>query len=524
MDSRRWLVALAAVAVLLAAALVTDLARGGPPARGGRIFPDWDAARVRAVRIEHPGRPPVAVSRDGQSWRVSEPVSAPADPSAVADLLGTLEIMAARRHAGGRVADPALSVKVERSGVAPVTLELAKDSGETDRVWLSRRGEEGRVLVDGYLVRALDLTADDLREHRPFRGRLAGATRVSLTTSSKEVVLEGTPWRIDHVRADPDKVAALLAALERLRVSSFLDREPPAAAPTTITVLARVGPTEVALGARCGDGLTATTPLGPACIPAADADAITSLLLDQRGLEDHHLLAGEPDRIERARISAGERSITITRAEQGEVVRAWAARFTAAASGSTIAAEGLPVAGRVEVDADSGREEIDILRAPRGALAARRAGEPVAFLLADPGAVDPSPTNFRSLDLLSADPSALMSARRGREQIARGELLEEWRALAPAGAAVDADAAEALAAAVASLRAVRVAPDQGRRAWRTLTVELAPPPGEKTPITHRIDLAPGAGGACAVRLDDDSTIFELAPDACAALQRPWTHR
>jgi len=520
-DSRRWLLVLAAMAALLAAALVIDLARGGPRARGGRVFPAWDPARVHAVRIEHPGHPAVVVSRDGSSWRLTEPVSAPADPSAVADLLGTLEIMAARRHASGRVADAALSVRVERSGAPPVTLDLAQGSGQTDRVWLSRRGEDGRVLVDGFLVRALDRSADDLREQRPFRGRLAGASRIEIADHARRVVLEGRPWRIGGVRADPDKVAALVAALERLRAASFLDRAPGGEPTRSIAVVAKPGSSEVVGRGACKDGVAAETPVGPACLPAADLDAITELALGE--LADRRLLAAAPDEVARARIAAGDRSITIERAEEGEVVRAWAARFTAAASGATIAAEGLPVVGRVEVDADPGREEIDVLRAPGGALAARRAGEPIGFLLADPGAVDPSPGNFRSLDLLSADPTALVSARRGGEHIARGELLEEWRALAPPGATVDAAAAEALASTVAALRAVRVAPDQRRRAWRTLTVELAPPPGDSAPITHRIDLAPGAGGACAVRLDGDPTAFELAPDACAALQRPWTH-
>ncbi len=519
MDSRRWLIALGAVTAVLAAALVIDLARGGPAAPGGRVFRDWDPARVRSVRIERRGGPAVAFMRDGTGWRLSEPVAAPADPSAVADLFGTLEIMAARRHAGGRVRDPVLSVRVERSGAPAVTLDLARDTGQTDRVWLSRRGEDGRALIDGYLVRALDLAADDLRERRPFRGRLAGVSRIAVAVGTTRVALDGPPWRVGGVRADPDRVTALVSALEQLRAASFLESEPGGAASVTVGTSAKPGATEISVRGRCSGGAAATTPLGPACLPDPGIDAVTSLALGD--LVDHRLLAAAPDQVARARISAGDRSITIERAEQAEVVRAWAQRF-AAAGGATISAEGLPVVGRVEVDGDGGHEEIEVLRARHGNLAARRAGEPVAFALVDPGAVDPAPRNFRSLDLVSADPTALASARRGGEEIERGELLEEWRALAPPGATVDAAAAEALAATIAALRAVRVAPDQSRRTTRTLTVELAPPPGESAPIRHRLDLAPGPGGGCTVRLDGDPTAFELAPDTCAALQRPWT--
>jgi hypothetical protein len=523
-DSRRWLVALGALLALLAAALVGDLLRGGPEARGGRIFPSWDPRRVLALRIERPGRPAIALARDGASWRLREPVSAPADPAAVADLLGSLEIMAARQHAGGRVADPILSVRVERSGEPPVTLDLARDTGKTDRLWISRRGEDGRALIDGYLARALDVSADDLRERRPFHGRLAGVTRILLAAGTRQVVLEGKPWRIDQVRADPDKVNALLAALERLRATSFLDRAP-AVSPTTVGVIGKAGATEIALGGRCeDDGLAATTPLGPVCLPAADADGITSLLLDERALQDRRLLPRIDHQIDHARISAGDRSITI---DDMEVVQAWATRFDAAADpdAEPVPADGLRVSGRVEIDGvDGAHEQIDVVRTPRGKLAVRRAGEPVAFLLADPGAVDPDPKNYRSLDLISADPTALISAQRDGEEIARGELLEEWRAVSPRGATVDTAAAEALAATVAALRAVRVAPDRSHRATVTLTVELAPPPGESAAIRHRIDLASGATGRCTVRLDGDPTTFELSPDTCAALQRPWTRR
>jgi len=527
-DSRRWLAALGALTLALAAALVADLARGGGAARGGRILPDWDPAGVRAIRIEHRGRPAVLVAKEGTGWRIAEPIAAPADSSAVADLLGTLEIMSARRHGDHPVSDPLLSVQVERTGRPPVTLDLAEDAGRTDRVWLSRRGEDHRALVDGYLMRALDLAVDDLRERRPFRGRLRGATRIRIAAGGETATeLEGPPWRVGGVRADPDRVAAFIAALERLRAGSFLASSPSGTAALSIEVIAAAGTSRMTVRGDCpgGAGAAADTSLGPACLPADEVSALIALAGAPAELQDRRLLAAGPDEVSRVRLGAGARSIELARAEQAEVVRDWAARFAAsAAAGAPIAAADLPVIGRIEVETDGGREELEILRAPGGTPAARRAGEPVAFRLADATLVDPAPKNFRSLDLISADPTALRSARRGPESIERGELLEEWRALAPAGAAVDVEAAENLALAVATLRAVRVAPDRPRRPGVSLLVELAPAPGESQPVRHRIGLAAGPRATCTARLDDDPTDFELAPATCAALLRPLTIR
>ncbi|HEU5055005.1 MAG TPA: DUF4340 domain-containing protein [Kofleriaceae bacterium] len=521
MDSRRWLIALAALAAALAAALVVDLAGGGRVSPGGRILADWDPSRVAAVHIERPGQPPVVVERDGATWRLTAPVAAPADPLAVADLLGTLEILSARRRAEGAVADPVLSVTVTPSGRTPVTLDLAADSGRTDRVWLSRRGEDRRALIDGYQLRALDLAADDLRERRPFRGRLAGATRIAVGGA----VLEGTPWRIGGVRADPDRVAAVIAALERMRAVSFLASAPNGVPTLTIAVAGKAGASEVKVRGDCqGGGSAATTPLGPACLADDEVRALAGVAGDDGFFIDPRLLAASPDQVTRVRVSAGERSIEVARADQPDVVRDWAARFTTAADRTPIPAADLPVTGMVEVDTEAGREEIAIVRAPGGRPAARRAGEPVAFPLDDPAAADPSPDSFRSLDLLTADPTEVVSLRRGPEHVERGEILEEWRALSPPGRDADPEAAAAIAQAVATLRAVRVAPRRSRGFGPPLAVELAPPPGESAAVTRRVHLADGPGAACTARLDDDPVAFELAPATCAALRRPLVRR
>lgn len=527
MDSRRWMVALGGLALALAAALIVDLAGTGAATPGGRVLPDWDPDRVGAVRIEHRGRPAVAVKRDGAGWRLSEPIDAPADPSAVADLLGTLEIMAARRRADGRVADPILSVTVERSGQPAVTLDLAKDEGQTDRVWLSRRGEDRRSLIDGYQARALELTADDLREQRPLHGRLTGASRIEINGPAGVAVLEGPPWRVGGLRADPDRVAALLAGLERLRATSFLATPPPGAAALSIAVVSKTGRSEVVVRGDCpgGEGVVAETPLGAVCLPRGQLAGLAVLVGRPDALVDSLLLAAAPDQVRRIHIAAGDREIAIERADRADVVRDWAARFTAAAADERpIPTTGLVATGAVEVDTDGGREELTVLRAPDGRPAVQRAGEPVAFRLSDPSLVDPDPRFFRSLDLLTADPTEVVSLRRGGEEIQRGELLEEWRAVSPAGAEVDAEAAAALAETVATLRAVRVAPGRSGRVHVPIEVELAPPPGESAPVRRRIDLAEGAKGTCTARIDDDPVAFELAPATCAALRRPFLRR
>jgi Domain of unknown function (DUF4340) len=565
MDSPRWVVALALAAMALAALLVIDLVSSREaPTAGARIVPEWDARAIRAVRIERDGAPPVRIERlrpsaagagtekasgsgsetgtgSGAGWGIRipgrrEPV--PADPGAVRDLLGTIEILSAIRRDEAALGAPALTLVIERDGAAPIRLLVGGAApGPTDRVWLARADRSGRFLVDGYAVRALDVDLDDLREHRPFRGRTAAATRIELGPSGGATALSGPPWRVElpggRAAADPRAVSELLEQLDHLRVDRYL--RPPAGAPTRlIAVEARAGRTELAQRGPCpGGAALIDTPAGSGC--ARLPPALHEPVRDPERLVDRRLVATSIEDVTAIRLERGGRDIAVSRADAPDALRGWLARWRDAAAGPLEPAARLsaPLAA-VDIEVEGGaRERLTVSRTGDGRLAARRDGEPVALVLHDwaDSHLDPSPHRFRPLDLLAVEPSALRAAtarRSGRviEAIERGQTLEEWRAAS--GAAVPLTAVEPLRQAVGFLRAESFSAPAARPVHglspprRTVELVFDPPPGADKPLRHTIEIgAPAGQNACYARLDRDPTVFELAASRCAALLGPW---
>jgi len=583
-DSRPWVAALGAVAAVLAALLAFDLARPDhESAAGARIVAEWDAGKVRGLRIERPdrvavileragldARPADAPARDtgsasgspaaaaagaaaasrpradatGEHWVLRLPgaheARVPADPSAVRDLLGTIELLSAIRRDDGAIGTARLTLVIEREAAPPIRLLIAGTPGPTDRVWLARSGRAGRFLVDGYAARAVDLDADALRDHRPFRGRTTGATRVELGPGAAPTALSGPPWRVElpggAARADPAAVQDLLDQLDRLRIDQFASQ--PAQPPTRLLALdARAGRSELSRRGTCAGGASLVdTPAGLGCarLPATLIDASS----DPRRLIDRRLIGVSVDDVTALHLGRGGRTIDVQRAASPDALREWLTRWRGAAEGPLVptAADAAPVA-TVELELAGGaRERLTISRAGGGRLAARRDGEPVALLL-HPWAdahLDPAPYRFRSLDLLSYEPSSLRAAtarRAGRvfEAIDRGDTMEEWRTQAT-GAAVPLPAVEALRQAVGFLRAERFAAPEARAVHglspprRTVELVFDPPPGAADPLRHILVIGAPTSGGCFARLDSDPVVFELSAARCAAVLGPWATR
>jgi len=156
----------------------------------------------------------------------------------------------------------------------------------------------------------------------------------------------------------------------------------------------------------------------------------------------------------------------------------------------------------------------------RGGLLLRRGDEPVSWPVGAQAQtlLTASAVRFRVRQLLSVEPYAMCEAKRWRggrlvEHIERGELLEEWRALVPAGGRVHQPAVAELRQAGSDLRAVRfAAAAPGAQHGLTpprLRVEMTfdPPPvaNSSEPFRHTVAIG-------------------LSPAHCQALRGPWTTR
>ncbi len=98
------------LAVVIVTAVVAHLLTGGPPAPGGSggssvLLPGLRPDDVQTVIIERPGQPRSVCQRQGDGWRLTEPVTARADGKRVDRILAALQ--AARTVATFALPDPA---------------------------------------------------------------------------------------------------------------------------------------------------------------------------------------------------------------------------------------------------------------------------------------------------------------------------------------------------------------------------------------------------------------------------------
>ena len=421
-------------------------------------------------------------------------------------------------------------------------------------MWLGRSGRSGRFLIDGYAARALDLSPDDVREARPLRSA-ADARRIEASmTGQPGLVLAGPPWTVQMAggaaRADAGQVAALQQHLAHLRIVHFADRAAPGAPVGSV----RAGPETMTLGGPCpggggddrdsgdGTGGQMIRQRGRSRLPEPHRGGVSGPAGGSAGAYvDRHLIEVPEADVTGVTLERGPRTLTVTRTDAPDVVRGWLTRFARLATGDLAPAEGFQAAGQVTVTVRKGSPvRLELGRAGDGQPAARRPGEPVVLILGPADRVasltDPSPWRFHPLDLWSEDPSSLRGAvarRGGRtvEQLARGDTLEDWRAAAPAGAAVADGAVDQLRRAAGFLTADQVVAARALPAHglgprhRTIDLTFDPAPGDAQPLRHVVELgATAPDGGCYARIDQDPVVFELAADRCAALRGPWTVR
>jgi hypothetical protein len=144
--------------------------------------------------------------------------------------------------------------------------------------------------------------------------------------------------------------------------------------------------------------------------------------------------------------------------------------------------------------------------------------------MGDPGyaLVDPDPLRFRDrlvLDFAHFDARELRRSAGGQSVELTSADGENWRVVAPPGAAADRTNAARVVGALGNLRAEAFVPAEKATGAPELSLAIAvQPPGEPAPIRHTLELykrkeAPG----CTGRLDRD-VAFTLAPAVCDELR------
>ncbi len=518
--SRRALGVLALVVLALAAALLLAPAPVAVVGRG-RVL----SGRPARVVLERPGLAPVVVEVTAATVD-----GFPADPGALRDLLGTLELLSARRRvpsadAAARGLDaPRLTV-----GIDAARLRFGRVVPGLGQVWATL-GEGEDLLLDAHALRALELGRDDLRRRAPFTFAPTDVARIVVGP----VALRGSPLCVELpggcARAHRDRVAGLLGELIDLELSSFLDAPPAGEPELSVTVgdetLAIHGVCAGAAGARA-----VTSPAGPGCVAAEAAARLLAQPRDPLAWVATRALTLSPaaiDRVELGGVVLERRGGTWSRGEEpvsAEAVRELLGELAELRGTPERAA---PVstrpAGASEVRVRAGDlEEILWLAGDDHVV---RPGEPVFLRVPEAArlifARDPALLADRRV--LAFDPHALVriTATPPLEIAERGATGESWTVVAPLAIDADHEVVMALRDAAATLTAQRIVASRPLPAHgfpgRRLTFETAATPGAEA-ATQVLELgAPTADGGCHARRGEAPAVYAISGRACAALR------
>lgn len=222
---------------------------GGDPEReavkddANRVFTGLDSSDVTAVELTtQEGVPARFEMRDG-AWRVTRPVEAPADPTALDAITHALthlprkgEVNAPRGLAEYGLADSARVIRFDVKGAGGTetkVLRIGRSTPIGGHLYVARDGEAEVAFVESYRVNAFNRKLADLRERRIFGFEVGSVTRLVLTWSSdagrvRVELARGSDglWSMTspvEARADEETVREVLSNLSYLRAQSFVD-------------------------------------------------------------------------------------------------------------------------------------------------------------------------------------------------------------------------------------------------------------------------------------------------------------
>jgi hypothetical protein len=255
MNARNTFFWLAVAALLFIAILARQ--RFGRPAPTGpvKVLLGFQAAAVTNISVQLKGQKPIRAERTNDTWRLTEPVSYPAQAASIQSLLLALErltpaaIITAHERQSWPKSDeeegftsPQASLSVRQDNSRIFQLEIGVRTAPGDQVYLQVVGVAGVYIVDADLLKEIPRAQDDWRDTTlvDWNGlafdHIALTNRFNNLTDTKVIELQHYPannlWRIVNppiqARADANRLGDLLQQLESLRVKQFVSDEPKA--------------------------------------------------------------------------------------------------------------------------------------------------------------------------------------------------------------------------------------------------------------------------------------------------------
>jgi hypothetical protein len=208
-------------------------------AKADTLFPDLKRDDVAGLEIRNT-HGTFRIVKQGEAWRLVEPIDFPADSVALSSLLGSLEGLKAERTLAEGEVDPAaygldnpqITVTLSTADGASSSLEVGGGAALGSNRAVRRNGERSVILVSGWFVRDLDKALEQWRSRELVQLGVEEVASLTVVAAADRIQLvrQGDDWRLleplEDV-ADRDHVRNLIADLGALRIEEFLDSPPP---------------------------------------------------------------------------------------------------------------------------------------------------------------------------------------------------------------------------------------------------------------------------------------------------------
>lgn len=204
--------------------------------------PSFDVARIAIESPDHH----LAVSREGDRWRVTDPINAPASTPKIDGLLGSLTALrvidgpegfvknSVKDFAPYGLNDPAWTIRVaglKTDEIPEDVVQIGKEVPDHPGDFYARRSDsEDVVIVRGALLDAIETDPRGLRSHRvaDLDPSQVDLIRIEAGDAEHLLIRQGDGWQVARPVAGPADshlVDGLIAELNELVISDLIDPE-----------------------------------------------------------------------------------------------------------------------------------------------------------------------------------------------------------------------------------------------------------------------------------------------------------
>lgn len=216
-------------------------------------LPIAEDRQLRSIRLRDAGTSITLVkAKEGDTWNITEPVSLPADPDHVRDLLSNLNSMSATEtidlsedstEQRARLIEEYGLGQKKREGAGSESIEVTLDNGKTFTAWFGEPHpvgdkqfvgsmEDGKLnektiflIGNFYKTNVLGKNISWYRDKKLFSFTREGIEGFTLTGSSGKV--NGTQkdglWTVNGLEGDYERIETLLSSLAQARAKDFPD-------------------------------------------------------------------------------------------------------------------------------------------------------------------------------------------------------------------------------------------------------------------------------------------------------------